>query len=536
MHVLALFVQLTLWVATTHAFYIWSCSEDKICPSIGPDRKREIGDGQPQPVEGGVTYALLQRVPNNDEDPATKAARAASRLAKKYGSLQASRIPQKQGPNLVKRTNTYSVVQPAAPTTANSAGIYQDGTDFSYFIQAGFGSSQKPLYMLLDSGAGTTWVMGSTCQSAACTMHNTFGPADSKTLQPSTKSFSIAYGSGSVSGQLAQDDISVAGMKVGMSFGIASVTSDDFTHFPFDGILGLSMSTGATDNFMQVLKADKTLKANVFGITLNRNSDGGNPGEVTFGAVDPSKYTGDISYTTVSSTAGGDWAVPMDDMGYDSKAAGITGRLAYIDTGTSYVFGPASDVAAIHKLIPGAASTDGVTYSVPCDSKDITISFSGVKYTVSSEDWLSGSGSSCRSNIYGHEVVQGAWLLGDLFLKNVYSVFDADQTRIGFAAKAAVSGSATVSGSASGSTAASNAKQSTMATATITSSPASQSQGSSVPGLSGHETAATAGGTAVAETASAGSTPTASASPGDQLESNSYVSIMCIVAVIAMVA
>ncbi len=337
------------------------------------------------------------------------------------------------------RENKYSVVEPASPSASNSAGIYQDGSDYSYFIQAKFGSSEKPMYMLLDSGAGTTWVMATGCQSTACTKHNSFGPGDSETYRGDSKTFSIAYGTGKVSGELARDSISVAGMDIAMTFGAANETSDDFVHFPFDGILGLSMSKGATDNFMGVLMESKMLTARVFSVSLGRASDGVNYGQVTFGGTDPSQYTGEISYTSVSHKGGGDWSIPMDDMAYDGKPSGIKGRLAYIDTGTSYMFGPEADVAAIHKVIPGATTSDEVEYTVPCDSDlPLTVTFSGVAYKMSSKDWMSKKGDRCVSNIYGHEVVKDSWLMGDLFLKNVYAVFDADQKRIGFALKPAL--------------------------------------------------------------------------------------------------
>jgi len=298
----------------------------------------------------------------------------------------------------------------------------------------GFGSSPKPLYMLLDTGAGTTWVMGSLCTTAACTMHNSYGPDDSKTLQSSTTPFSIAYGSGTVAGMTGTDSLSLAGFKTTMSFGIANSTSDDFTHFPFDGILGLSLAKSQTDNFMQTVKSQKSLPSNLFAVSLNRNADGPNAGEVMFGATNPAKFTGDIAYTAVSDKGGGDWSIPMDDLMYDGNKAGITGKLAFIDTGTTYVFGPPADVATLYKQVPGATSKDGVTYTVPCSSnKALGVSFSGVTYSISSRDWLSppNSAGDCTGNIYGHEAVQGAWLLGDLFLKNVYAVFDMDQSRIG---------------------------------------------------------------------------------------------------------
>lgn len=455
-------LQLALWVTSIQAFFPWFPNENGESGNIDAIKKssrRADADGRVAEVRDasgqGLTLPLKQRkasvrplpysqIPcktlvanlecnQSDQPRGAQVAQAADRLARKYAPAGVSKTREASS-HLDKRQNQFKIVTAAVPTQSNSAGIAQDGGDISYFVQVGVGSKQTPMYMLLDSGAGTTWVMGSSCQTPACTMHSRFGPSDSTSLVASTKTFSIAYGSGKVVGSLASDTLSVAGMKATMSFGVADTTSDDFEHFPFDGILGLSMAKGATDNFLDMVKSEKLIGANMFAVSLNRNSDGPNNGEITFGATNPAKFTGDISYTPVSSDAHGDWAIPLDDFEFDGNKAGITGKLAYIDTGTSYVFGPSSDVAALHKQIPGAKSGDGVTYTVPCDNnKPITVIFSGVKYAISAKEWHSGPNGNgdCTSNIYGHEVVKGQWLLGDLFLKNVYAVFDMDQTRIG---------------------------------------------------------------------------------------------------------
>lgn len=349
-------------------------------------------------------------------------------MRRKYGS------GEEASPTPLKRENTFTIDHAATPTTANSVGIDQDGADISYFVQANIGSTGAALYLLCDTGAGTTWVMGNDCNSTACGEHTTWNPSDSTTQQETGKDFSILYGTGSVAGSLVTDSITIGSVAVNMVLGVANTTSDDFTHFAFDGILGLSLAASSTDNFINSIKSDKALSSNIFSVDLNRNSDGNNTGELTFGGTDPAKYTGAITYTSVNSSAGGDWAIPLDDMAYSGTKAGVTGKLAYIDTGTSYAFGPSADVVALHKLIPGANSTDGVTFTAPCDSsQSIVLTFSGVDFPISSKDWLSSPDSSgtCTSNIYGREAVSGAFLFGDVFLKNVYTVFDADASRIG---------------------------------------------------------------------------------------------------------
>ncbi|KAI6781515.1 aspartic-type endopeptidase-like protein [Emericellopsis cladophorae] len=357
-----------------------------------------------------------------------RAAREALRLAKKYSGGD---------PDLIRRQNNYSIMEAEETGGVSTAGIDQDGTDYSYFVKVALGSKGKELYMLLDTGAGSSWVMGSACSSDACKLHNTFGPNDSDTFETEDKTFSVAYGSGNVKGSLAVDTLTVGGMSISFEFGIAKETSDDFVHFAFDGILGMSMNNGSSQNFMEELKANGEIDSSVFAVSLHRAADGDmNDGEVKFGSADKTKYQGDISYTDTAS-ANNDWAIKLDDTAYDGKSSGAGDVLAYIDTGTTYIFGPKQLVKSFHSVIPGAKSSDGMAYKVPCDSdKTLTFTFSGVDYEVSPKDWISPKNDKgeCTSNIYGQEVVKGAWLLGAAFIKNVYTVFDKEQRRIGFAA------------------------------------------------------------------------------------------------------
>ena len=566
----AALLPLVLWISTANAFYPWLphsiCVDDsELCKA----QTASVGSTQEErslpasSVNEGLRFKIGRKTPaaqsQRDEPLKHKVERMADRLAKKHSypstgrehtRFRGRRQPLAPTPTadskLAKRTNTYSIATAATPSATNAVGIDQDGTDFSYFVEAKFGDKDAPMLMLLDTGAGTTWVMGTDCGSTACSMHSSFGPDDSTTLKTSSDAFSIAYGSGSVSGNLASDTLSLAALSLTMSIGLADTASSDFTYFPFDGILGMSRSEGSTDNFLSSVSDAKLLPANIFGVSLWRESDGGeNNGEVMFGAVDSSKYTGSISYTAASSSS--DWSIPMDDIGYDGGKAGVTGRTAYIDTGTTYVFGPSTDVAALHKQIPGASSSDGVTYTVPCASNQpLTVHFSGVAYSISAADWLSSADGNgdCTSNIYGRAVVANAWLLGDLFIKNVYAVFDADEGRIGFASKpTATSTSSQASSSATGASSSSSGSSSgsspgsSSAIATTTAAPSPSSSGeASLPGLSGHETPASAlAESSSTSTAVAAKTTTVS-SPADRVEGSIYVSVICVVAAIAMVA
>jgi len=111
-----------------------------------------------------------------------------------------------------------------------------------------------------------------------------------------------------------------------------------------------------------------------------------------------------------------------------------------IDTGASLILAPFQDALTLHLLIPGA-ETNGEHFSVPCGTKSkIHFTFSNVTYSIPPKDYIgeaiSGRGDLCITLITGTQIFdKGTWLVGDVFLKNVYSVFDVDNTRVGFATK-----------------------------------------------------------------------------------------------------
>ncbi|KAG4438393.1 hypothetical protein IFR05_006099 [Cadophora sp. M221] len=490
---------------------------------------------------------LVQRIPKNDLPHDVQILRLAQRLTRKYQRgtpVQPAEVYERDG--VAKRTNTYKIMPAATPTQAMSAPIDQDGTDFSYFTEVVLGSSKTLVYMLLDTGAATTWVMGKSCTSEPCTVHNTFDPSSSTSFKDISKTFNISYGSGQVAGRLGTDTISLAGMSFAMTLGIAETTSDDFKSFPIDGILGLSQSRGNYPIFLETLVESKTLKSNIFGVSLNRAADGTNTGEINFGEPNTSKYSGSLSYNDVSKDAGGDWAIPMENVGVGTTQAGIKGKLAFVDTGTSFIFCPPEDAKILYALVPGATTKNNVTYTVPCTTTtSLTFTFGSTTYNVHSKDWVSPMANGvCTGNIYGQAVTSENWLLGDTFLKNVYSVFDADKDRIGFAQKNLVvatisstvtpsSSSATSTGMANsptgpgstsatmtssngtpaGTTSASSTESSAAGVSASTTTPSSSSASSSLapplsPGLNGHETSGSDPASAQTQSSTTSATPT----------------------------
>jgi hypothetical protein len=89
-----------------------------------------------------------------------------------------------------------------------------------------FGSEGKEFSLLIDTGSPDTWVVSTNCGSHGCDTRVGFGPEYSNTLNVTNKTFLVEYGDSVyesyVKGKLAQDVVTLAGLTVEMSFGLAS--------------------------------------------------------------------------------------------------------------------------------------------------------------------------------------------------------------------------------------------------------------------------------------------------------------------------
>jgi hypothetical protein len=255
--------------------------------------------------------------------------------------------------------------------------------------------------------------------------------------------FNVVYGTGSVSGTLASDTIHIGPLSPALTFGLATNVSQEFSSYPMDGILGIGRGVKtpgsiAAPQVMDALASNRLIGAKLYGIHLSRGKDGVNDGELNLGEVNKDRFTGDLNWNSIVDNDAGFWEIPIADAGVDGKPLGLTGRSAIIDTGTSFILMPAPDALKIHSQIPGFKQ-DGEMFSVPCDTSSvIQFSFNKQSYNISTADWrgLRLENGLCRSNVIGRQTFKSTqWLVGDVFLKNVYTVFDFDGRSIGLGAK-----------------------------------------------------------------------------------------------------
>jgi len=76
---------------------------------------------------------------------------------------------------------------------------------------------------------------------------------------------------------------------------------------------------------------------------------------------------------------------------------------------------------------------------VPCDRipSDISLTFGGHEFTISPDTFnlvpVSEGSNDCVGEISGQDIGEPFWIVGDVFMRNVYTVFDIGETRVGFA-------------------------------------------------------------------------------------------------------
>ncbi|KAI9451913.1 aspartic peptidase A1 [Lactarius psammicola] len=400
-----------------------------------------------QPTSRGLHVPILRRAPpqRTDDEWGIWAKQQKQFLEAKYG-----------GPSNAKRSSGENL-------------LVNQNADSSYYGSIAIGTPPVAYNVILDTGSADLWVADSSC-TTNCRGIQTFDTTSSSSYNNLTEEFSIRYGSGSASGTLATDVVQMAGFQVDRQvLATCDVISDGLLSSPVSGLMGLgwqSLSSSGSVPFWQSLFQANALDEPLMAFYLTRyvnqtNVDDLEPGGVfTLGVTNTSLYTGQIDYQSVDSTDY--WTLTMSNLTVNSNSvtlpSGSSSRAA-IDTGTTLVGGPSAQISELYAQIPGSTAGTGNYegyYIYPCSTTvNVALSFGGQSWSISPDDFrltelsnnqclggffeLSSSQSSTSSSV--------GWIVGDTFLKNVYSVYRANPASVGFAALAAnAQGSVTTGG------------------------------------------------------------------------------------------
>merc|ERR1711897_19211 len=134
------------------------------------------------------------------------------------------------------------------------------------------------------------------------------------------------------------------------------------------------------------------------------------------------------------------WQIKMDSVtaGDDLVITGDDGISAIVDSGTSLMTGPKADVAKIARSIGAKPNIMG-EYTINCDDiddvPDIVFTIDNKPYTIPGKSAIIQSQGTCLFAFMGLDFPPPGpqWILGDVFMREYYTVFNYLDQSIGFA-------------------------------------------------------------------------------------------------------
>ncbi|NP_788790.1 pregnancy-associated glycoprotein 6 precursor [Bos taurus] len=310
--------------------------------------------------------------------------------------------------------------------------------DLFYVGNITIGTPPQEFQVIFDTGSSDLWVASIFCNSSSCAAHVRFRHHQSSTFRPTNKTFRITYGSGRMKGVVVHDTVRIGDLvSTDQPFGLC-LKDSGFKGIPFDGILGLSYPnktfSGAFPIFDK-LKNEGAISEPVFAFYLSKDKQEGSV--VMFGGVDHRYYKGELNWVPLIQV--GDWFVHMDRTTMKRKVIACSdGCKALVDTGTSDIVGPSTLVNNIWKLI--RARPLGPQYFVSCSAVNtlpsIIFTINGINYRLPARAYIhKDSRGRCYTAFKEHRFSSPieTWLLGDVFLRRYFSVFDRGNDRIGLA-------------------------------------------------------------------------------------------------------
>jgi len=385
-----------------------------------PQHKNQVVHGQNQNSRRTVSVSLNQRL--------TKTQSSFLEIYNKFSP----RIDA----NLAKQA-LQAQIHSEHSAQSSSSGTYTesltDYADTEYFGAISIGG--QSFEVIFDTGSSNLWVPSSSC--SGCGASNSFDVSSSASyFALEGESFSIAYGSGSAEGTVGSDTVSIGSLSTTAEFGLIT-SAVGFATSDFDGICGLAFESLADDNitpfFVQLFESGQ-ISAEQFAFDLSDGSP-----SLTLGGYDETReiwWASLVSETYFEISLGN---IEVDGTSLSSVSSAIS------DTGTSYLVGPAADVAAIGAAIGAEYSSRYGLYYVECEDmsslKDIEITLqssahggAGQTFTFTADDYIFEY-EEYDLCVVGMAGMSGLdfWILGDVFIRKYYTVYDMENDRVGFA-------------------------------------------------------------------------------------------------------
>lgn len=322
--------------------------------------------------------------------------------------------------------------------------------NFLFYAEATIGMPAQKFNFVLDTGSSDVWIPSNQCTTEVCGNHTRFQPHQSQSFKNLNQTFSITYGSGSVSGSWGQDSVSIAQQQAeNVSIGLVTHETTSMKNIITDGIIGLgrnSISTAPSNQtwFSTYVQQHPEIKP-VFSFSLDLNPS--RPSFFSIGEVDP-KYTEaqSVHHHPVVKPEGY-WTLPMSRLQvsnwYSTTSDYCTPYCpVIIDTGTSLITVPEDFYLTL--ILQVLRNTESCQFESQtglflcsefsdCDSlPELTLYIPDKNnqtrsYQISPNQYTAKYGQNgCAILLTQSPSGTPLWILGMSFLQRYYTIFDQE--------------------------------------------------------------------------------------------------------------
>jgi hypothetical protein len=205
----------------------------------------------------------------------------------------------------------------------------------------------------------------------------------------------------------------------------------------FDGILGLAfpvLSVNHVPTAFENVVSQGLVDEAIFSFYLGNSAK--DFGELLLGGINTKKYTGDITWVPLKAATY--WEINLSQLtvgGTNYIADG--GVNAIIDSGTSILTGPSEAVKAVATSLGAKEIIEG-EYMMKCnyDGPNLDFTIDGNVYSLTPTDYLIPDGDLCLLGLMALDIPAPTgplWILGDVFMRKYYTVWDVSNQKIGIA-------------------------------------------------------------------------------------------------------
>ncbi|GFO42855.1 cathepsin d [Plakobranchus ocellatus] len=271
------------------------------------------------------------------------------------------------------------------------------------------GTPGQEFNVIFDNGPSLMWIKSSHHDPKNEEHHRQYNNNSSSTYNSKNKHFTLKYYAGVVSGNVGQDCVTVAGLKVeNQMFGEAVKYLDLVANTSIDGMAGLGFrnkSRSKEFNLVDNMVSQGLLQAPVFSLYLKRlGTTGGRESHLTLGGANPDFFTGDFIFADLS--VHDKWQFKIDRIKVLNSTDTLCESECQVEVFSygAMIYGPYPEVNVLNTKL-GATRIDRQgpyeVYTFECSEvdslPDVEFVINGKTLSLSSKDYVVKKQQRCGS-------------------------------------------------------------------------------------------------------------------------------------------